>query len=506
MKNKSLQTVDRKPKRIRWITVSIVSAIFALTSWAISSPVGSSPDDDFHLSSIWCGQGLRDGLCEEGNREGSYKIPFTAMANSVCFAGFQNVSGFCKQDNSLVEYPIINNNYNLYPKLFYWTMSWFATEDVVSSTLLMRIVNSILSIGLFSIVILSLPHHLRRIPILTLLLTSMPLGVFLVSSTNPSSWSYVGLTVLLTSFIGFLSETNTKSKTILGILSLLGFFMATGARADAAPYAALAILISWLVSKVNRKLFAINSLVSITILSLALYFFQSVGTATSIVSGGGLRLPPESSSTPSIFDNLMRIPELWAGIFGTWGLGWLDTPMPGIVWLTSIGITSAVVFSSIRWFDSRQTVAFGFSLLALVVVPFYVLMSNNLSVGEQVQPRYLLPLMAFLVAIASFRRDSNSGLKLSVGQLVTVGVGLALANSVSLHTNIRRYTTGVDLKGINLDTRIEWWWENTIVSPNFVWVLGSLSFAIAIFSIWKISSTLGLPTLNARQHKFGKSI
>ena len=500
MEKISEQQVDRKSVQIRWITAAIVSAIFALSSWAISSPVGSSPDDDFHLPSIWCGQGLRDGLCEEGEKEGWYQIPYTAMANSACFAGLQNESGFCEQDNALVDHPIINNNYNLYPKLFYWTMSWFATEDVVSSTLMMRIMNSIFSIGLISIVIFNLPHYLRRMPILTLLFTSMPLGIFLIPSTNPSSWSYIGLIVLITSFIGFLSVSNTKSKTILGLLSLFGFFMATGARADAAPYAVVAILLSWLVSSQNRKLLSINSLVTITLLSLALYIFQSAGTARSIVSGEGLRLPAELSTTPSLFENLVRIPELWAGIFGSWGLGWLDTPMPGIVWVTSLGITFAVVFSSLRWFDYRQTIAFGLSLLALLAVPLYVLMSNNLSVGEQVQPRYLLPLMVFLVTLALFRRDSDTGLKLSVGQLATVGFGLVLANSVSLHSNIRRYTTGVDLAGINLDTSIEWWWANSLVSPNFVWAIGSLSFAFAIFSIWKIRLTLGLPKSDTHQN------
>ena len=32
-------------------------AILALACWALASPVGSSPDDNFHLASIWCAGG-----------------------------------------------------------------------------------------------------------------------------------------------------------------------------------------------------------------------------------------------------------------------------------------------------------------------------------------------------------------------------------------------------------------------------------------------------------------
>jgi hypothetical protein len=428
------------------------------------------------------------------------------MANSACFAGLQAESGLCKQSNSLVEHPIINNNYDLYPKLYYWTMSWFASEDVISSTLMMRVVNSVFSIALISLVILTSPKYLRRMTILSLFLTSIPLGTFLIASTNPSSWSYIGLLVLMTSFINFLSSTNVKSQIISGVLSLVGFSMATGARADAAPYAALAIILSWIITRPNRKKTWINALVSTALLLSAVYIFQSTGTATSIVSGHGLRLPDAITSTPSFSDNVSKIPELWAGVFGTWGLGWLDTPMPGIVWVTTLGIFFGVIFSSLSGFDLRQTIAFGLAALSLMVVPLYVLMSNELSVGEQLQPRYLLPLVVFLVSVATFRQDFEAGFILSLGQMMVIGCGLVLANSVALHTNIRRYTTGLDLKGINLDTRIEWWWETPAVSPNLVWVLGSLSFALTIYSLWRIRYQLGYPTTNLKQKTIRESI
>ena len=58
--------------RLRWWRVVLPLALLVVFgSWAVTSPVGSSPDDDYHLSSIWCAGGERSGVCEvvEGEPE-----------------------------------------------------------------------------------------------------------------------------------------------------------------------------------------------------------------------------------------------------------------------------------------------------------------------------------------------------------------------------------------------------------------------------------------------------
>jgi hypothetical protein len=44
---------------------------------------------------------------------------------------------------------------------------------------------------------------------------------------------------------------------------------------------------------------------------------------------------------------------------------------------------------------------------------------------------------------------------------------------------LRRYLTGVDGAGWNLDSGVEWWWTMAI-TPMAVWTIGSLAFAGAI--------------------------
>jgi hypothetical protein len=65
-------------------------------------------------------------------------------------------------------------------------------------------------------------------------------------------------------------------------------------------------------------------------------------------------------------------------------------------------------------------------------------------------------------------------------QRIMIVGALSVANSIALFTNIRRYVTGLDVTGWDLDTHAEWWWTGLPVSPMFVWIVGSLAFAATL--------------------------
>jgi hypothetical protein len=129
----------------------------------------------------------------------------------------------------------------------------------------------------------------------------------------------------------------------------------------------------------------------------------------------------------------------------------------------------------------------------------YTLSVNGLSVGQIVQPRYLLPLIGLLIATAAYRSSIEGGMHLSRGQIWLIGIGLFGANAISLHTNLRRYLTGLDENQVSLNFEIEWWWVQRPspdavlwLSPNYVWLVGSLAFGLFLFSMWKLRFELGL--------------
>ena len=93
-----------RPARTRSIAVTVLVGLLLLVvgwSWAVSSPIGSSPDDDFHLGSIWCGSFADDGLCREGEplpegwqREVLVPAPI-ARSTFDCFISRPDTSAHC---------------------------------------------------------------------------------------------------------------------------------------------------------------------------------------------------------------------------------------------------------------------------------------------------------------------------------------------------------------------------------------------------------------------------
>ena len=113
--------------------------------------------------------------------------------------------------------------------------------------------------------------------------------------------------------------------------------------------------------------------------------------------------------------------------------------------------------------------------LVLWLLPVYVLQQGSDLVGSQVQPRYLLPLVVMLGGMLAIAVDGRPILW-TRAQRVVVGSALALAYFFALHMNIRRYITGYEAAGLNLDAGPEWWWDAPF-SPMFVWLVGSAAYA-----------------------------
>lgn len=500
---------ERTAKRVTWVATAIVSAILALASWSVSSPVGSSPDDDYHNVSIWCGQGIRDDLCEEGTAPNSVLVPQPVYSNAFCFAGQPDTSGDCEQSTDLVETIRVNTIQNLYPQGYYWVMSWFASDDVNGSVVTMRILNSAFAIIYMAALLVALPLNLRRLSLVSLLVTSVPLGVFVIASVNPSSWTLISVVTFFSSALAFLSATSNKKRLVFGSFSLLSLLIGFSARADAPAYLLLAgVLAGVLVlslTNLDKKIRL--AVLTLMILGSVFVVWRYIYPLFAALSGVDFGVGQNASTLQALMLNVIKLPDLFVGAFGTWGLGWLDTPSPSSVWAVTYAIYAGIIFSSMRFFDRRQSIAAGISFLALVAVPLQFLWSNNLSVGQIVQPRYLLPMLALLAAVSLYRSPDDFERRFSRGQIWFVAFGLFVANSIALHTNLRRYITGLDVNQISLNFEMEWWWverplSSTFLwfSPNYLWVAGSLAFGLFLFSLWKLKTEIGLLEVKPRTH------
>lgn len=452
-----------------------------LSSWAFSSTVGSSPDDDFHLAATWCGLGERDGLCEvpaDAESPNTRLVPAPA-AGSPCYASDNTQSGVCWTSSEAgLEATDRTNVDGLYPRLFYSVFGLFASPDVETSVITMRVVNSAIAVGLLTAVFFALPMRLRPVLAISVAGTVVPLGLFILASINPSSWALLSAATVWICLYAT-TQTTGKRRLVLASLTGLGAFMGAGARADAAAFAVLAVAIVGVLSWRRPQTWTRGSLTipvisAVVVVAIAAVFYLSAGQSAAATSGLVNETPPLTWGQH--VSNFLEIPSLWIGALGGWGLGWIDTPMPAIVPVFGVSVFSGAVFVGLQRAGWRRLLALAAAFATLWLLPLYLLALTDTTVGDEVQPRYLLPVMVIGLGVASLRADVFSAWRGT--RAIAGGIALSAAAAVALLVNLRRYTTGLDgsyIPGPNP----EWWWSFG-PSPAAVWVIGSLAFPAAL--------------------------
>lgn len=466
-------------RRARAFAPGILAAVFgvvALVAWAFASPVGATPDEDFHLTSVWCGQGYQEGFCERGSGPGERLVPLELLLAPQCYAFHPTESAACQEGFSPDPELVSSDRGNFsgeYPPVFYWVMNLFAGRGIVRSVLLMRIFNALLAVALVGAVAVLSPPGVRRAVVTSAVVTAVPLGMFLLPSVNPSGWGLVGALCFTPALVGYL-VTEGRRRWALAGLAAVSLLVGAGARFDAALFAALGAVVAVTVGWKAGRRHLTDLVVPVLLGAVALVTFLSSGASAA----GQTDDVAKDLSVGHLFRLLGDVPSLWIGtVTGSgWGLGWLDTAMPAVVPVIVWGVLAGAVFSALPSGDRRHQLALLAVGAALWLVPTYMQVVTGYDVGAWVQPRYIQPLVVMLVALALLRVRGAVGWRRV--QWLLVVVGLSIANSIALFTTLRRFVTGNDVGGIDLDRQREWWWPGPI-GPVAVWIVGSLAFAVA---------------------------
>lgn len=458
-----------------------LTLLIALLTWGVSSPPGSSPDEDYHLASIWCATGEVAGRCETAVDPEERFVPPGVRKASVCYAFRPEYAACPLAEGRMISFDRGNWAAGAYPPVFYAVMNLFVAEDVAVSLILMRSANAVLYVGLLTALFFLLPREKRPPLLWGAAVTAVPLGMFLIPSVNPSSWAVLSATGLWAAMWGFMTASGTRA-WLLGAMSALLLLMGAGARSDAAVYGVIAIAVGAVLAFRRERAYALRLILPVGLSIIAALFFLGAGQS-AIVAADTAASPTGGLATSTlVFANVKALPELWAGGFGTAPLGWLDTEMPGAVWVTSLTLFGAICFWGLRAGALRKWIALTGVAASLIIIPLYILVHDAVVAGEGgVQARYVYPLVIVLAGV-SVVGGIRPSLGLSRPQLIVAGGGLVVANAVALHVNIRRYVTGDDVLNFDLDTNLEWWW-NAPVSPMTVWMLGSVAFLLAITAL-----------------------
>lgn len=429
----------------------LVAALFALlgATWAVASPPGSSPDDNFHLASIWCAWGDRGELCTTVSTDPLVAdVPQEIAYLNDCPSLEPSSRAACAADQSRRADWL---NDGLYPPVYYATMGTMASGNVVASTVAMRLVNVLLAATLLGAALLVAPARLARAYLLAFVIGAVPLGLFLIASTNPSGWLIVGSAGLWVFTATWLVDHGSvRSRRTVTAIGLLGSAALMTARGDGAILSLVIIAAALVLHAPSRPLMArprtwwplavVAGWSAITLLTSSQVAVHSSGMkGEGSPSSGYEALPPSPGfgGAQLLVNNVLDFPRLVAAALG-WpdegalgGLGWLDVRIPALTGFVMLVILGGAVLIGLSDIWPRKAIAAVLLLVPLVLLPLVVLQRGDHVVGYNVQGRYLLPPLVVLLAIWLTSRVGTPRwpTNRAVGRAFALGVWLALATA-----------------------------------------------------------------------------
>lgn len=463
--------------------IGVLGGFFAMAVWALASPPGSAPDDDFHLPSIWCAKGFIEGVCDpEFEGDGFGKTPQPLSPSAICFAFDSKISAACQErlfDWSSTELTGSRTNENgRFPNGFYWGMHTFINDNPLNSAIQMRFANNVLALIVLIASLIVATARIRFALMATWLVLIVPLGLFTIASTNPSSWTIIGLGTYWANLLTFMTAKEKMRQIYAGILSVVTAGLALVSRSESAVYV---VIISLVIGSVVFSFSNWKKLILPAILTLVgFYEFITTPSSLGISTGlqGGL---PERTNGMLWFYNVSELTTLWSGAIGDWPLGWFDTPMPSITLFFSMLAFSGLLFLGLGETSFRKTIGLIVLVIGLSYIPLRVLLLGRNYIGEGVQPRYFLPLLMVFFGLALFVPLGRKMIQLGWLQYLLLFFALAISHAFALHYTMRRFITGTDVIGYNLNKNAEWWW-GFAPAPLTSWAVASLGFSLALWA------------------------
>ena len=494
-----------------WSIALPIAFFFTLVAWAVTSPVGSSPDDDYHLSSIWCAGGEREGVCEVDPLNATARlVPESVGFAHECFAYDATVTAACTEPlgSALVSTERVNDTVGLYPQAFYRTMHAFVGPDEQRSVLSMRLVNAAIAAGLLALGLRILTPPIRSAVVVVVLVVYVPLALFIIPSTNPSSWTVTGITFLWAFGLALARRTSWRSRRTWLLLSasILSAAMAIGSRVDASAYVAAVVAVVLLLTgarRLRKSWPAATILVAIA--AVGVVQSLSFGAPGSGVSGGMGETEP---GIGLLLMNVTYLPVYLAGAVGAMALGWNDTVVPPLVFVFGLLAMGGLTYRGVSELTRRSLLASIFALALLVFVPLIFLQREGLAVGEVVQARYLLPLVILLFATLSlavpFGKPMDRALPTSRSFAWLLGIAMTASAGLSLWVNTHRYASGSTRGLFDIDLELEWtglisWPLPLVVGMGILATFGYVTFAtVGVFRDGqKLNSSLESDTKKA---------
>lgn len=392
-----------------------------------------------------------------------------------------------------------------YPTRYQKFMNSFILDNTSLSILVMRNVNAFLMCLLFTILLIIANSKIKNSFLLAISFTVVPQGLFIASSINPSSWSYIGCTFSW-AFLWIIVSADQKF-TVSNYVAFAGWVLASllaiSSRWDSPLwliFTNLTVLsLHFLTKKNSLKITAIFSgatLVSVIAYrllgplvlegiypSLTSEFFKPWNLVMAI--GGGAKL---TLATP-------------VRILGLEDFGWSQIQPPNEVFFGGV-LFLVLVISFLITFKEIRVKLFFLSFLVLFwmvcttqvakhptwMYPFYLPRtgwSNDLF-----HSRYFLPVFPFFVGVAALISPKREKLVENARFKNALIVILTFTHAISLQS-----------VGQIFRENPSWYWPNFPINIDLVFISGSISFFVFVLTI-----TIILGSVQAASSLFPNSL
>ena len=464
----------------RQILPCIIAFFLLLTCWSFSSPIGSGVDTEYHLASIWCAWGEKDGLCENVNSITSTgEVPFMFH-----FCNGRNADYWPYCENPSVQPDKQLLIYAGEPKMsfYYKIMHVFASEDVNRSVLMIRLVNSLLAVIVTFLLLTITNFRIRNAGLAGLTFSITPLAIQYFAGINPRGWAVLGV---VTSWAFLSSYIRTpKDQKLIRRLELASFVftaaLALFTRIDAAVMVMITSLFVFIGFRFKETALAKQNLLILAFfvgaISALLAFSSRISALFSI------DIPPDVGRFQYIVFSIVHIPEFvadwWGYHVGQQGNG------PGLVGILGLTLFAVALAFSMQNSDIRQRVMVG----AFTLVIFALLMKSTLATGSLIplNGAYTLGMASPWLGISIAFSRTKLQFMSSFGNRRVVIALLSFAHAISFYSWMEFYTKRGKGLGFYQQLSLDgtWWWD-TWISPNFVFLFGALLFPVFLTYAWK---------------------
>ncbi len=492
------------------ILLAGVALFVTLICWSLSSPINSHEDETYHLASIWCSRGY-DKQCEPLGFDNN-GAELVLIKVDVCRP--QGVEGtkfrrllierdnvICKQqkseNESLDSFSSSPNNFyeteeqvaafisrGHHSNIYYSILHGFIFEKTATSVIAMRILNSMIFTVLFVLLLLVATSKTQLSLLLGLLLTLIPLGIFLTTSVNVSGWAYTGCSFSW-AFLYVLFES--KRKLCLNTLFTLVGWLTASALCISSRYDSIIFLILTnafvLLTKTcfkHDKTRVVKRFIGMATLTTPFALWLLLPNFRDLVP----ELSQKSNSFSElilVFGNAVKLAlSLPMQVLGLGGPLWLDFRIPHLVFASGVTLLALLFVELLRGQNRTiiRIVCLFFAIYFAICLsqtytrrewflPFYLIRTGWSYGGGGFSPRYILPLFPFMVGMVVKLSNKTENLfknpKLKSALIITLG----FTHATSL------YTVGTIFRN-----NPNWYWSNLDIGIDVFYFVGTSFFII----------------------------